>query len=70
MATQGTQGLQQVTELLPYNLKYTKQLRMTIWQKLKDLWFCRALSRMIMKTTSPMTLNNLFYQDVSITMDI
>ena len=43
---------------------------MTIWQKLKDLWFCRALSRMIMKTTSPMTLNNLFYQDVSITMDI
>ena len=61
MATLGTQELQLVTVLLPYNLKHTKQLRMTIWQKLKDLWFCRALSRMIIKPTSPVTLNNLFY---------
>ena len=81
MATLGAPGAEQVTILLPYSLKYTKQLRMTIWQKLKDLWFCRALSRMIMKTTSPVTLNNLLHayclhlppgcvagQDISITM--
>ena len=59
MATLGAPGAEEVTILLPYSLKYSKQLRMTIWQKLKDLWFCRALSRMIMKTTSPVTLNNL-----------
>ena len=61
MATLGAPGAEQVTILLPHSLKYTKHLRMTIWQKLKDLWFCRALSRMIMKTTSPVTLNNLLH---------
>ena len=61
LATLGAQGAEQGTKLLPYNLKHTKQLRMTIWQKLKDLWFCRALSRMIMKPTSPVTLNNLLH---------